>query len=136
MPSSVVSGFRSGVRYPATCISADNKFILTGGVEGLTGEPVNHSWMIKNLELKDKRNTPRAYSRFERTKNMIYARFGHALVQVYDNIYAIGGFNHTDMPSKPPRSLASCERFNMQTQEWAEVRSMEIARAFFGVCNV
>lgn len=67
---------------------------------------------------------------------MIYRRYAHALIPVYDSVYAIGGFYHQDKPGVETRSLSSVERFNIVTQEWEEVCSMETSRAFFGACAI
>ena len=52
---------------------------------------------------------------------MIYRRYLHALVQLYNRVFAIGGFYHSDLPGKEPYSLASCEVFNLKTHKWNEV---------------
>ena len=77
--------------------------------------------MIKKIDIQDKRNLLRVFSNFERLKNMIYRRFAHALVQIYDSIYAIGGYMHTEKPGNDPRSLASCEQYFIERGEWKEV---------------
>ena len=49
---------------------------------------------------------------------------------IYNSVYALGGYMHVDKPGNSPYSLASVEKYNLETEEWAEVSRMETPRAF------
>ena len=56
---------------------------------------------------------------------MNVSRFGHGVVVLNDELYAIGG---EDKGSK----LNSVEKYNVKQNAWKEVASMEVARSNFG----
>jgi hypothetical protein len=67
---------------------------------------------------------------------MIYRRFAHAIIGVFDSIFAIGGYTHLNKPGIDAISLRSVEKFNIVSQEWIEVSPLNTARAFFGAVTI
>ena len=66
--------------------------------------------------------------------NMIYKRYAHALIPIYDNIFAIGGYEQPDVLGTKALTHRTVEKFNLEFEEWVEVSSMNTPRAFFGAC--
>jgi hypothetical protein len=66
MPTKNMSGFRSGNRYSASCITPCQRMLLTGGVESFTNEALNHTWMLPKLEVSDAMQMAQVFSGFER----------------------------------------------------------------------
>ena len=67
---------------------------------------------------------------------MIYERYGHALVPIYDAIFAVGGYFHSDILGAKPLTTNTVEMFKFESEDWIEVVSMNEPRAFFGACPV
>jgi hypothetical protein len=72
----------------------------------------------------------------ERCKDMIYRRWAHAMVSVFDSVFALGGYTHPNKPGAVPVTLRTVEKFNIENQEWQEVAPMHSARAFFGAVTI
>jgi len=67
---------------------------------------------------------------------MVYQRYGHALVPIYDAIYAIGGYFHADILGAKALTSNTVEMFRFEADDWVEVTSMRQPRAFFGATAV
>lgn len=65
-------------------------------------------------------------------KNMLLKRFGHQTCYVNGLVFAIGGFNHQDIPHALPVTLASCERYSIVENSWVYISTMSEPRAFAG----
>lgn len=129
--------FNGGVYWPASCVTVDNRHMMVTGGQEFRGEARNNSYICLNIftyKIEDSEDhEPFA---FERTVNMVYPRYGHALIPVHRFVFAIGGFNNSQNKQEKPRSQATVEQFQVETGEWTEVTSMTTPRAFFGATNV
>lgn len=66
-------------------------------------------------------------SRFSQLPNMTQARWLHRTIQHKHTIYALGGI--TTIKEQP---ITNCEKFDIKTNEWKEIASMNIARHSHG----
>ena len=67
---------------------------------------------------------------------MIYSRWAHAVVPLHTQVFAIGGFVNPESAGAEAVSLASVEKFCLDTHEWKEVAGMREARAFCGATAI
>ena len=107
--------------------------MLTGGSEKVNGQPQNSCWIIEDLKKTESASFAQ-YAAFDKQRSMIYRRFGHGLVPIYNCVYAVGGYMHRDFPGIEAMSVPTVERYVLHKNEWTEVARMEYARAFMGIC--
>ena len=67
---------------------------------------------------------------------MVYHRWGHSAVPLYNRIFALGGFTNISKKGAKAVSLNSVEAFDFSNENWKEVAPMETARAFMGAAPI
>lgn len=104
------------------CVVSDKKIFMIGGCITSNAYPCSY---VFELYL-------RALTKPIKKKNMLLKRYGHSVVYNNGYIYSLGGFSHKDLPNEVPVTLSSCEKYNVSTDSWTYISSMNEARSFFG----
>ena len=114
------SAYDGTLKYMASCATPDRKIYLSGGCFTSNAYPSSMCFELSTKVI----NKPL------KKKNMLLKRYGHNLIYLNGNIYAVGGFSHKDLPNEVPVTLATCEKYSIQENLWSYVSTMNEARAF------
>ena len=121
------SEFQGGVKHVAGCITQERSVVLCGGTDPITGRTSALAWICKDVLQP---------GLFVRTQDMVYRRWAHAVVPLHTKVFAIGGFVNPEAAGAQALSLASVEKYCLESEEWTEVAGMREKRAFCGVTAV
>jgi hypothetical protein len=95
--------FNGNVIYPASCISKDNMNIMISGGCNRLGYSMENAYICKDIWkykiIEEQEVKPMV---FERIVNMIYPRYGHALITIQDSVFAVGGYQSSEEQGEPP----------------------------------
>ena len=110
--------------FTSGCTLSDGSIFLSGG--GFT----NTTYVIKIQ--KDPRNSNNVNNQkydiqISQKKSMRLYRKEHVSLVMNGYVYVLGGFE-----SIQNQFIADCERFNLETEEWEEIRNMNRPRCAFG----
>ena len=105
-----------------------DRMIITGGYDVLSKEISNSVFQINIYNIND----------VKIIKPMKIKRHSHSCLYLSNNIYCIGGYGYNNDRSNPSTSkiisLKSCEKYDIITKEWKQIKELNSARAYFGNC--